>query len=219
MSNTIGSLGLKVACSVMAGSLALALGIGFAGAGEQPSAATIVNTLTPKPPLTRSLSSAASPAEKAKNEEDVKFLSTLKNRTTRSLSMGDRDKIAAIAKDKPSIDLEINFEFDSDRISRSAAATVDALGKALTDPALKGNTFIVAGHTDGKGKPGYNQELSERRADSVKRTLIEKFGIPASNLVTAGYGQSRLKNTNDPFAGENRRVAVTNMADSQVSQK
>jgi outer membrane protein OmpA-like peptidoglycan-associated protein len=219
MSNNIRRLGIKVACSMMAGGLALALGIGFAGAGEQPSAATIINTLTPKPPLTRSLSSATTPAEKAKNAEDVKFLSTLKNRTTRSLSMGERDQIATIAQDKPSIDLEINFEFNSDQISRSAAATVDALGKALTDPALKGNTFILAGHTDGKGRPDYNQDLSERRADSVKRALSEKFGIPASSLVTAGYGQSRLKNSKDPFAAENRRVAVTNMADSKVSEK
>jgi outer membrane protein OmpA-like peptidoglycan-associated protein len=216
MSNHISRLGLKVACSVMAGGLALALGIGFAGAGEQPSAATIVNSLTPKQ-LTRSLST--SPAEVAKNAEDGKFISSLKNRTTRSLSMGDRDKIAAIAKDKPSIDLEINFEYNSDRISRSASPTVDALGKALTDPTLKGSTFILAGHTDASGKPGYNQSLSDRRADAVKRILSEKYGIPASNLVTAGYGSSRLKNANDPLAAENRRVAVVNVADSQVSAK
>ena len=47
-----------MAYSVMAGGLALSLGIGFAGAGEQPSAATIINSLTPKP-LTRSLSGFA----------------------------------------------------------------------------------------------------------------------------------------------------------------
>ena len=97
--------------------------------------------------------------------------------------------------------------------------TVEALGKALTDPALKGNTFILAGHTDAKGKASYNQALSERRADAVKRFLIEKFGIPAATLVTAGYGSTHLKNTNDPFAAENRRVAVVNMADSKVADK
>ena len=67
--------------------------------------------------------------------------------------------------------------------------------------------------------PAYNQELSERRADSVKRYLVEKFDIPASNLVTAGYGSTHFKNANDPFAAENRRVAVTNMADSKVADK
>jgi outer membrane protein OmpA-like peptidoglycan-associated protein len=216
MSNNFGGLGLKVAYSVMAGSLALALGIGFAGAGEQPSAATIINSLTPKP-LTRGLS--ASPAEAAKNAEEGRFIGTLRNRTTRSLSMGERDQIATIAKERPSIDLEINFEFNSDRIGRAALPTVEALGKALTDPALKGNTFILAGHTDAKGKPAYNQSLSERRADAVKEFLIEKYSIPATTLVTAGYGQTRLKNTKEPFAAENRRVAIVNMADSKVADK
>jgi len=167
--------------------------------------------------LTRGLS--ASPAEAAKNAEEGRFIGTLRNRTTRSLSMGERDQIATIAKERPSIDLEINFEFNSDRIGRAALPTVEALGKALTDPALKGNTFILAGHTDAKGKPAYNQSLSERRADAVKEFLIEKYSIPATTLVTAGYGQTRLKNTKEPFAAENRRVAIVNMADSKVADK
>ena len=216
MSDNFNKLGLKVAYSVIVGSLALSLGIGFAGAAEQPSASTIIHSLTPKT-LTRSLS--ASPAETAKNAEDGRFIGTLRNRTTRSLSMGERDQIATIAKERPSIDLEINFEFNSDRIGRAALPTVEALGKALTDPALKGNTFILAGHTDAKGKPAYNQSLSERRADAVKEFLIEKYSIPATTLVTAGYGQTRLKNTKEPFAAENRRVAIVNMADSKVADK
>jgi outer membrane protein OmpA-like peptidoglycan-associated protein len=216
MSDNFGRLGLKVTYSLIVGSLALSLGIGFAGAGEQPSTATIVNSLTPKP-LTRSLST--SPADTAKNAEDGRFINSLRNRTTRSLSSGERDKVATIAKDRPNIDLEINFEFNSDRIGQASLSTVEALGKALTDPALKGNTFILAGHTDAKGKTSYNQELSERRADAVKRFLIAKYGIPAATLVTAGYGPTRLKNTNDPFAAENRRVAVVNMADSKVVEK
>lgn len=216
MSDNSGRLGLTVTYSLIVGSLALSLGIGFAGAGEQPSTATIVNSLTPKP-LTRSLST--SPAETAKKAEDGRFINSLRNKTTRSLSSGERDKIAAIAKDRPNIDLEINFDFNSDRIGQAALSTVEALGKALTDPVLKGNTFILAGHTDAKGKASYNQALSERRADAVKRFLNEKYGIPAETLVTAGYGPTRLKNTNDPFAAENRRVAIVNMADSKVVEK
>jgi outer membrane protein OmpA-like peptidoglycan-associated protein len=200
----------------MAAGLALSLG-GFASAGEQPSAATIVNSLTPKPPLTRSLSGAASPAETAKFSEEGKFINSVKGRTTRSLSGTEREKIATIAKDRPNIDLEINFEYNSDRIAKNASSTVEALGKALTDPSLKGNTFILAGYTDGKGGDVYNQELSERRADAVKRYLAEKYGIAAENLVTVGYGKTRLKNSSDPFAAENRRVGVVNMADKKVA--
>ena len=214
MSNIFSKLALKLAYSVIGACLALSLGIGFAGAQDTTSAATIVNKLTPKP-LTRSLS----PANNAKNTADESFIKSIRNRTTRSLSVGEREKIADITKDRPSIDLEINFEFNSARIGRAAAPQVNELGKALTDASLKGNNFILAGYADGKGRASYNQDLSERRAESVKQYLVEKYGIPAVNLVTVGYGSTHFKNPNDPFAAENRRVAVSNMADSKVSNK
>ncbi len=87
------------------------------------------------------------------------------------------------------------------------------LGKALSDPNLKGSTFVLAGHTDGVGGEEFNQELSNRRADSVKRYLTEKFGLASDHLVAAGYGKTRLKNPKNPSAPENRRVEVVNMAD------
>ena len=71
---------------------------------------------------------------------------------------------------------------------------VTELGEALTSSDLKGRTFVVAGHTDAKGSETYNQGLSERRADAVKRFLLEKYGLEADRLVTVGYGASKLKN-------------------------
>ena len=66
------------------------------------------------------------------------------------------------------------------------------LGKALSQmPSLKGSTFVVAGHTDAVGSEPYNQELSERRADTIKRFLTEKYGIDGADLVTVGYGESK----------------------------
>ena len=70
---------------------------------------------------------------------------------------------------------------------------MQALGKALTSADLKGSTFVVAGHTDAAGSEGYNQDLSERRADSIKRYLTDKYGIAGADLVTVGYGESKLK--------------------------
>ena len=214
MSKFFSRLGLIVAKSVIAGSLALSSGIGIADAQDHPTAATIVDKLTPKP-VTRSLSSA----DAAKNAADESFINSVRHRTARSLSVGEREKIADAVKDKPSIDLEINFEFNSSRIGRDATPQVNELGKALTDPSLKGDTFVLAGYADGKGRAPYNQELSERRAKSVKRYLVERYGIAAANLVTVGYGSTRFKNAKDPYAAENRRVAVSNMADRKVSNK
>ena len=70
---------------------------------------------------------------------------------------------------------------------------VQELGKALSDPSLKGSTFVVAGHTDAIGSEAYNQDLSERRADTIKKYLTEKYGINGADLVTVGYGKTKPK--------------------------
>ncbi len=195
---------------------ALAAGIGAATAGEI-GADQIVNALKPKPRLTRSLSGAQT-SEPAANPAEAKFVNSLRNRTTRSLSSGEREQIAAIAQDKPNIDLEITFDYNSDRISSQALAQAEALGKALSDPALKGSTFVVAGHTDAAGSETYNQDLSERRAETIKRFLTEKYGVDGSDLVTVGYGESKLKDTANPNDPANRRVQVVTMANKTASK-
>ena len=82
------------------------------------------------------------------------------------------------------------------------------MGRALSNPDLKGSTFVVAGHTDAAGGEAYNQDLSERRADSIKRYLVDKFGIAGTDLVTVGYGKTKLKDPANPLAEVNRRVQV-----------
>ena len=96
---------------------------------------------------------------------------------------------------------------------------MQALGRALANPELKGSTFIVAGHTDAAGSDTYNQDLSERRADSIKRYLVEKSGIPAADLVTVGYGKTKLKDPANPLAEVNRRVQVVNTENKATASK
>lgn len=198
---------IKIAGVVLLAGLTLPTGILVAG--EQPSAQQIINALKPAK-VTRGLSA---PNDAARSADEAKFVDTLRNRRTRSLTSDERDKIASLAQTRPSIDLEINFDFDSAAIGQNAMPQVTNLGEALASPDLKGATFVLAGHTDAKGTDGYNQGLSERRAESVKRFLQEKYGIEADHLVTVGYGKTQLKNQTDPFSGENRRVQVVNVAD------
>ena len=179
-------------------------------AAEQRSADDIINALK-SPRVTRGLTT--SPADAARAADETRFLSAVRNRPSRSLSTEERDKIASIANSKPKIDLEINFEYNSAVIGSKAMSQVTELGKALTSEDLKGRTFILAGFTDAKGSETYNQGLSERRADAVKKFLSEKNGIDAGNLVTVGYGLKQLKDPANPFAAENRRVQVVNAAD------
>jgi outer membrane protein OmpA-like peptidoglycan-associated protein len=195
--------------------LSMTAGLALAGDDTVP-AAQILNALKPKP-LTRSLSIGpqADPATAAK---ETSFLNTVRNRQTRSLSLGERDEIAEIATSKPKIDLEIQFDYNSAEISRSSTQAVQELGKALSDASLRGSTFVVAGHTDAMGGEAYNQDLSERRADTIKRYLVEHYGLNGSNLVTVGYGKTRPKDPSAPMDAINRRVQVVNMATKTASQ-
>jgi flagellar motor protein MotB len=53
----------------------------------------------------------------------------------------------------------------------------------------------------------------------VKRYLIENHGIPAESIVSVGYGETRLKNTADPTAAENRRVQATNLSKVRTTSR
>jgi outer membrane protein OmpA-like peptidoglycan-associated protein len=195
---------------------ALSMTAGLAIAGSNISADQIVHELQPKP-LTRGLSAGpqADPSVKAK---EIQFVDTLRNRKTRSLSIGEREQIAEIASTKPNIDLDIQFDYNSAEISKSSLASVQELGKALSNASFNGSTFMVAGHTDAVGGEGYNQDLSERRADTIKRYLTEKYGITGANLLTVGYGKTQPKDPNAPMDPVNRRVQVVNM-DTKTASK
>ena len=178
-----------------------------------------MRALTPeKKPLTRGLSSVRRPIPRRAAAEG-KFVQTIRGRSTRSLSATEREEIATIVKDKPKIDLEINFDYNSAEISAKSLPSVQALGRALTNAELKGSTFVVAGHTDAAGGEAYNQDLSERRADSIKRYLVDKYSITGTDLVTVGYGKSKLKDPNQPMAEVNRRVQVVNMENKATASK
>ena len=198
--------------------VALAVSAGMAAAAEDVTSDQILRALAPKKPVTRGLSMTP-PAEPAVNAAEGKFVDSLRNRNPRSLSIGEREQIASISQTKPAIDLEITFDYNSATISKKAKPAVEALGKALSSDELKGSTFVVAGHTDGVGSDGYNQDLSERRAESIKRYLTEKYGLATADLVTVGYGKSKPKDAASPMDPANRRVQVVNMANKTTASK
>jgi len=183
-------------------------------AGDLTDQQIVEKLKTPK--LTRSLSGATTEAP-ALSDKDVAFINRI--RKTRSLSIADREQVASLAKTRPTVDLEINFEYNSAAVSPKAEPQLHSLGKALTSAELAGSVFMLGGHTDAKGTDGYNQSLSERRAETVKKFLTENYKIPAENLVSAGYGETDLKNKTDPNAAENRRVQIVNMAKHETARK
>ncbi|MBJ3774281.1 OmpA family protein [Acuticoccus mangrovi] len=106
-------------------------------------------------------------------------------------------------------DFTVHFAFDSFAITPKAAAILDIVGEALTDPRLAGEVYLVGGHTDTVGSDDYNQWLSEKRADAVVRYLVRTFAINPSRLLPVGYGESQLADPRRGAVRANRRVEFT----------
>jgi outer membrane protein OmpA-like peptidoglycan-associated protein len=193
----------------------LAIGtLSQAARADDLSAQQIINGLTA--PKTRSLSaSSAQPAPLSASDAAV----INRIRQTRSLSSADRDQIQQIAQARPSVDVEIYFDYNSAALSPKAEPQLNNLGKALTSQDLAGSVVMLGGHTDAKGGDGYNQSLSERRAETVKKFLVDNYHVSTDTLISTGYGKRELKNPTDPFAAENRRVQIVNMASNTASAK
>jgi outer membrane protein OmpA-like peptidoglycan-associated protein len=205
----------RIMAIALGGAISLSAGVALA-AEDNLTADEIVSTLRAKP-LTRSLSMNL-PADRADLSKEDSFVDSLRNRSSRSLSLGEREHVADLSATKRKIDFDIQFEYNSARISSKSLPMVQELGKALSDSALRGSTFVVAGYTDAIGGDAFNQDLSERRADTIKRYLTEKYGVAGANLVTVGYGKTRLKDPAAPTSPVNRRVQVVNLNSQTASQ-
>lgn len=115
-------------------------------------------------------------------------------------------------KDGPSRKFEdVHFAFDKSELTDYGKALLDGAAGVITDlgkkyPELK---VDVSGHTDATGTDGYNQGLSERRANVVKQYLLRK-GVDGARITTQSYGETRPKATNDTDEGRalNRRTEV-----------
>ncbi len=101
--------------------------------------------------------------------------------------------------------LKVFFDTDSAVLKPESFAELDNMARFLTEVlAARG---VVEGHTDNVGTNAYNQALSQRRADSVRKYLIDK-GIAADRLQAKGFGESQPDADNKTVDGraQNRRV-------------
>lgn len=109
-----------------------------------------------------------------------------------------------------SVSLNVPFEHNSSTLQPTASEQLHQLELALASPALRGDRFLVAGHTDAQGSARYNKQLSLRRAETVKRFLVE-HGIDAGRIDTVGFGSERLLAPDRPYDSRNRRVEIRDM--------
>ena len=167
-----------------------------------------------QPNLTRGLGMTRSLGD-PNTADEQQFIDRLRTRSivvepSRPGAAEDRAKIAEIVRTRPRIDLEIYFDYDSAVVGPRALPALIALGNVLSKPDYANTIFFINGYTDARGGPDYNLGLSQRRADAVRRVLIEQFRLPPDTLISVGFGKEQLKIPEQPFADQNRRVQIVN---------
>jgi outer membrane protein OmpA-like peptidoglycan-associated protein len=102
---------------------------------------------------------------------------------------------------------DVLFDTGSANLKPGAREKVAKIAGILL--AYPGLTVEVDGHTDNVGDDGYNQRLSEHRADSVRSYLVQQ-GIPPVSVTAAGFGEAQPVATNGTSTGRqlNRRVEL-----------
>ncbi len=108
----------------------------------------------------------------------------------------------------PTVGAIILFETNSDKISANSFEILQQFADALQGEKLRDFSVVVLGHTDSVGDAAYNQKLSERRAQSVRQVLKDRFFISSSRLYVKAYGEEKPLKDNETPKGraKNRRV-------------
>ena len=167
-------IAIRLACALLVGGL---IWPGAPASAAEVSADQIIRALTAAP-KTRGLSAREAPVQ---SEAERGFVESLRHRT-RSLSLGERERVLPIVEKQASIDVEIHFDYDSAAITDQAESQLASLARALGNSELKGALVLLGGRADAHGSDNYNQVLSERRAEAVSEATI--LVVKRSTLVT-----------------------------------
>lgn len=122
---------------------------------------------------------------------------------------GKKDAPKQIFDEK--VRLNIEFDFDKADIRPRYHDELKKVGDFMNQyPDVN---MALEGHTDSIGTDEYNQRLSQRRVDSVKKYIVDKFNIDGKRIKATGYGESRpiADNSTDEGRQRNRRVEAVSI--------
>jgi len=103
---------------------------------------------------------------------------------------------------------DVNFDFDKYDLTQIAKDILDQIGASMQgDPKL---ILEIEGHTDNIASDAYNLALGQKRAQSVKRYLADRFGIAIHRMFFISHGESKPQALNDTRTGRatNRRAVL-----------
>jgi outer membrane protein OmpA-like peptidoglycan-associated protein len=124
---------------------------------------------------------------------------------TRNTGVG----VTRTGENEITLNLPSDITFDVDRSDIKPQFRQSLADVSATLREYPSTTIDVAGHADSTGSDDYNQQLSQRRADSVAQALIQN-GVQPVRIVAAGFGEARPIADNSTASGRqaNRRVEI-----------
>ncbi len=117
--------------------------------------------------------------------------------------------------DVVSVELDVKFDFDKDVVRPDSYADIQNLADFMSQ--FPDTRTTVEGHTDSVGTDAYNLDLSERRANSVRKVLVDDYGVGSNRVDSVGYGETRpvADNATEEGRAINRRVEAHVEAEAQ----
>lgn len=108
---------------------------------------------------------------------------------------------------------DVLFDFDKSDLTPAGIAILDNAASVVNSGEYKSLLINVSGHTDWVGSEGYNQALSERRANTVK-AYLQKQGVDGSRIRTFAFGETTPVADNESAEGraKNRRAEIRTTA-------
>jgi len=157
-------------------------------------------------------------ADSATADETLRFPSTRKGITEslsktpknplgQSKSLGPKSVPDAIVEDNPKVGALIQFDYDSDAVKSESYSLLREFGLSFQED-LPDAVFVIGGHADSDGSDEYNLNLSQKRAEAVKRFLMSEFHLDDNRLITKPFGEKDPIASNKTEEGRalNRRV-------------
>ena len=118
-------------------------------------------------------------------------------------------RVERVSRDtlKVKFESDVLFPVNSSRPTGSAHSSLAQVADVMVE--FKKTQAVIHGHTDSSGSEAHNQDLSERRAGSVRNLLVE-YGVAPGRLTALGSGETRPVASNDDAFGrrQNRRVEI-----------
>ncbi|MGL4241652.1 MAG: OmpA family protein, partial [Beijerinckiaceae bacterium] len=106
------------------------------------------------------------------------------------------------------VDVTVFFDLNSSVIRPDGRVALLRLGRALNDPLLADQNFLIAGHTSADGDYAYNVQVSHERANSVRDWLIAYAEVSPNRLQANGFGPDLPRTPGAPESPVNRRVEI-----------